>query len=164
MKSRKIAFLFLIFMCSLSVYAKDNTKGSNKEMRAPRETWKIVVKNNLSADKNDALVDSIQVAKSFILQSSDKQTNTVKVATKNNFKKKIVTYLYTISINDKSITVTGLFSTNIAVGPKYDSITEAKFKRISNKGIKGAIHQETFGKMQSLAALLGKNLEYVTSK
>src|ERR1035437_4627792 len=102
MKSRKIAFLFLIFICSLSVYAKDN---SNKEMRAPKGAWKIVVKNNLSADKNDALVDSIQVAKSFILQSSDKKTNIIKISTKNNFKKKIVTYLYDISVNDKSIVV-----------------------------------------------------------
>ena len=159
MKSRKIAFLFLIFMCSLSVFANNN---SNKEMQAPRGTWKIVVKNNLSADKNDAMTDSIQIAKSFILQSSDTKSNVIKIATKNNFKKKIVTYLYTISVNDKSITITGLFSTNIAVGPKYDSITEAKFKRISNKGIKGAIHQETFTKMQSFAGLLGENLEYVT--
>ena len=162
MKSKKIAFLFLIFLCSLSVLAKDISKDSNKEMVAPKGAWKIIVIYNLSADKNDALVDSIIVAKSFILRSSDKQSNLIKIATKNNFQKKIVTYLYDISVNDKSLAVTGKFSVNIMVGPTYDAKTEAKFKKISNRGVKGAIHQETFSKMQSFAHLLGNNLEYIS--
>jgi FlaG/FlaF family flagellin (archaellin) len=159
MKSRKIAFLFLIFMCSLSVFAKD----SNKEMQAPRGAWKIVVKNNLSADRNDALIDSILAKKNFYVQSKDAQLNSIRASNKNNFKKKIVTYLLTIIIKDNSISVTGKYSTNISVGPKYDQKTEASFKKISNKGIKRAISQETFAKMQSFALLLGSNLEYITN-
>ena len=161
MKTKKIAFLFLMFLGSFSVYAKD--KQMEKEMTAPKGAWKIVVKNNLSAVKNDALIDSIIDVNDFMVQSKDPQLNLIRASNKNNFKKKIVTYLYNIIVIDNSITISGKFSTDISVGPKYNAKSEATFSKISNRGIKGAIHHETFSKLQSFAHLLGHNLEYITN-
>ena len=159
METRKIAILLLIIMCSFLLYAKENPKDSGKENQAPNKTWKIIVNNNLPADENFKLIDNVLEKNAIIVNA--KESNTMKISTKNNFRDKIVTYLLTLSIKDNAIDISGKYSTNISVGPIYDEKSDKSFSKISNRGMKGSVKQETFYKMQSFALLLGKNLEYV---
>jgi hypothetical protein len=160
MKTRKIAILFLINMCSFLVYAKENPNDSGKDAQAPNKTWKIIVNNNYPADENLKLIGNVLEKNAIIVNAKD--NHTMKISIKNNFKEKIVTYLLTLAVRDNAIDIAGKYSTNISVGPIYDEKSDKSFSKISNKGMKGSVSRETFSKMQSFALLLGSNLEYIT--
>jgi hypothetical protein len=164
MKTKVITLFLLIVMGSLSVYAKEKPKDLAKEMNVPKQTWKIVVKNNLSVDQNIALVDTALVNEFLFIRAKDKTGNILKVATKANFKKFVVTYLFTLEIKDHAITVTGKYSKNLLLALNYDEKAEASFSKISYRGFKGAMPQATFTKMLSFSRLLGKDFEYVKDK
>jgi len=163
MKTKEIALLFLLINCSLLAFAKEKSKESDKEIQAPKNAWKIVVHNDLSAANNDKMIDNILSKKAIIVQVKDTMNFPVKISIKNNFKKKIVTYLLTLSVKDKTVDISGKYSTNISVGPVYDEKVEKSFSKISNSGMKGSVKRETFAKMQSFALLIGSKLEYVTN-
>jgi hypothetical protein len=164
MKTKVITLFLLIVAGSLLGYAKGKPKDLAKEMKVPKKTWEIVVKNNLSVDKNFALVDTALVNEFLFIRSKDKTGNIIKISTKANFKKSVVTYLFTLAIKDNSITVTGKYSRNILLALNYDDKAEASFSKISYDGLKGNIHQTTFEKMLSFARLLGKDFEFVKDK
>jgi len=160
MKAKEIASLFLFIMSSLLVYAKEIPKDSDKEMNAPKGTWKIVVNNNLSVADNYKLIDNILSKKAIIVYAKDNNNGTMEISIKNIFKEKIVTYLLTLTVRDNTVDISGRYSTNISVGPVYDEKSDQSFSKISNNGMKGSVKRETFTKMQSFALLLGGNLEY----
>jgi len=161
MKTKVIVILSVIVLSGMLAYSKEKQTGSEKEMQAPKRTEKIVVHNNLSADNNYKLIDNILAKNAIIVNAKDNNSNTMKISIKNNFREKIVTYLLTLSVEDNKIDIAGKYSTNISVGPIYDEKSDKSFSKISNKGMKGSVKQETFHKMQSFALLLGKNLEYI---
>ncbi len=159
MKTKIIGLLFLIATLSLSVIAKEEPKGSKDEIQAPKGTSEIVVNNNLSTDDNLKLIDDVINNNYLSLQS--KVDNTLRISTKKNFKERIVTYIFTVSIKDNAITITGKYTTNYMGGPDYTESQEKSFKKISNTGTKNSIQHENFAQMQSFALLLGNNLKYI---
>lgn len=159
MKTQVIAVLFLTIIICLSAFSEEKPKDSKDVMQAPKNTWEIVVNNNLSASDNFKLIDDIINKNYFSFQS--KNDDIMRISTKDNFKERIITYIFTLSVKDNSISITGKYTTNYMGGPTYTESQEESFKKISKRGMKGSTHEETFAKMQSFALLLGNNLKYI---
>lgn len=161
MKTKEIAILFLIILNSLLVSAKVTAKASNKEMQIPNKAWEIIINNDLTAGDNFKMLDNIISKQVYIVQEKDNKNYIIKVSTKDNFRKKIITYFLILSIKDKEITITGKYKTNILTGPPYDDKKLASFRIIKNSGFKWCIRRKAFSTLRSFALLLGSNLKYI---
>lgn len=173
----KFLTLFLIIVCGLSSYSQKRVKQRNTddvyaissknssdseiEYEAPKKAWKIIVKNNLTADENFTLVGQTLADNDFVIDKKDKEFYTIKTVPKEVRKRRSDVYFLTFSIKNNSIAITGQFNTNISLNLGYIQ-SESSYSKITNKGMSDSSYKNSFNAMHSFAFLLGKDLEYVT--
>ena len=115
---------------------------------APKKTFKLVVKNELTAEQNFNLVGRSLAESDFVIAVKDKEFNIITTSPKNldNTARGL---RLVFSIRDHEISVTG-------------QATVATLSQAVRKGQGGAFVQLCFTKMQEFTVKLGPNLEYVT--
>ena len=163
----KTLVTLMIVLFSMTLTAQDDVYGPIEKKSdaknspiGPKKTWKIVVKNDLSADENFNLVGRTLIENDYLIENKDKDFYTIKTtpsATDGN--KAIIHFLYFV-IKDKSIVVTGksLVDVSFAIsGVRRDDA----FDKISNIGMKGSPARITYFAMHSFALKLGSDIEYI---
>lgn len=161
MRTIKSLIIFLMIVCNFSAFAEGKIKDNDKEISAPKKTWKILVKNNLSADDNFALVGRTLAENDFTIDKKDKEFYTIKTANKEIGKSISGTYFLTFIIKSNTIAVTGQYNTGLSLD--FGSVrSENEFEKIRNIGGRGSWPQKSFMKMHDFALLLGSQVEYIT--
>ena len=117
-------------------------------IQAPKKTYKILVKNKLTATENFELVGRTLAENDFVIEIKDKEFKTIKTAAKN-IGKTTKGYRLIFSMRDHEISVTG-------------QATLASFSIIVKKGQGGSFIQLCFARMQEFALKLGADLVYIT--
>lgn len=145
------------------VYETGQVDNTQDLPEAPKKTYRILVKNNLSADENFTLVGRTLAENDFVIDVKDKEFYTIKTAPKNAWKNS-GRYLLIFSIKNNLISVTGQANVDMNVGFGIGTRvgSEAAFNDIVNKGMKGSFYQVSFSRMQDFAMKLGTELEYIT--
>lgn len=129
-------------------YDSADNKDSKSGNLAPKKTYEIVVKNELTADQNFTLVGQTLADNDFVIDVKDKEFKTIKTASKNLDNTARGLRLI-FSIRDHEISITG-------------QGTVASFSQPVIMGQGGSFIQKCFAKMQEFAMKLGSNLEYIT--
>jgi len=122
-----------------------NTKAINP---APKNTYKILVKNKLTAAENFEIVGRTLVENDFVIDIKDKEFMTIKTAAKNIDKTTRGLRLL-FSMRDHEISITG-------------QGTLASFSQTIRKGQGGSYLRLCFERMCDFATKLGSDLKYVT--
>ena len=95
----KNLILLLLIACNLCEFSEP------KEF--PHKTYKIIVKNNLSADENFTLTGRTLIDNDYTIAIKDKDFYTIKTAKRELYKSRMGSYFLNFSNKDHSISVTG---------------------------------------------------------
>ena len=156
-----LTLMFILVSMSLTaqddVYGPTEKKGTNQ---VPKKAWKILVKNNLTADENFTLVGRTLADNDYTIEVKDKEFYTIKT-TPRDLAKISGRYFLSFSIRDKVISVTGQAILDMSISFGSGVKSEAAFGKIQNRGMLGSFDKIAFTRMQEFALLLGKEVEYV---
>ena len=158
----KSILTLMFILVSMTITAQDDVYGPPEKEgtnQAPKKAWKILIKNNLTADENFTLVGRTLADNDFTIEAKDKEFYTIKTAPRE-VGKISGRYFLSFSIRDKTISVTGQGTVDISLdlgGVK----AESAFGKIQNRGMQGLFDKIAFNRMQEFAMLLGKDVEYV---
>ena len=144
----KIFIALLVVSQAFSSYSQVPGQDHNSGAQAPKKTYKIVVKNELTADQNFTLVGKSLAENDFMIEVKDKEFKTIRTASKSIDKTARGLRLL-FSIRDHEISVTG-------------QATVATFSQIVLKGKGGPFVQLCFEQMQEFAMKLGATVEFIT--
>ena len=122
----------------------------------PNHTWKIIVKDSLSADQNLAFVGQTLKANDFAIENFDSKIFTMQSAIKH-INDSRTTYFLNFAVKSGVIEVTGEWNANTSIylnGVR----SESAFGQIENRG--GRIG-EVFEIMKNFALKLGGSQSYI---
>jgi len=122
----------------------------------PNHTWKIVIKDSLSADRNFELVNQTLKTNGFSIESKDLSNKSVRSSMKQ-IDNSSITYFFKFEIRDGVIEVAGELNPNTAIyinGVK----TQSTFITIENWGGR---FTEVFNKMNDFALKLRGSHTYI---
>lgn len=142
----RISIVIFLLVLSANIFSQE----------VPNHTWKIVVKDSLTADQNYALLEKTLVANDFRIEREGREQKTVRSAIKQ-VDNSGSTYFLKFTINQGVIEVSGEWNANTVLylnGIK----TKSTFAQIENRG--GRIG-EVFEKMKDLALKLGGSQFYI---
>lgn len=149
----KNLFLIILLVSCLSALAEP------KEV--PKRTYKIIVKNELSADENFSLVGRTLIENDWLIESKDKDFYTIKTGIKQMYKMRSGSYFLTFAIKEKSISVTGQCSPDVELD--FGGVrTDKTYFKICYKGMNGSIDKDAFIKMAEFTKKLGAEFDFVT--
>ena len=131
------------------------------ETEYPRKAYKIIVKNNLSADENYVLVGKTLLDNDWVIESKDKDFHTIKTAIREMYKSRTGSYFLNFTIKDKAIAIMGQCYVDLTMRIGFVESTNASYK-ISYKGMDGNLNKNAFLKMADFAKKLGTEFEFVT--
>jgi len=141
------------------VYYSDEKKTDTNAI--PKKAWKILIKNNLTADENFALVGRTLAENDFTIDTKDKEFFTIKSGTKD-VGKVSGRYFFTFSVRDNVISVTGQTNSDVSLSFGYAK-SESSFEKIANRGAKLSYIGISFARMNEFALKLGPTVEYITA-
>ncbi len=149
----KNLILLLLIACNLCAFSEP------KEV--PHKTYKIIVKNNLSADENFALAGRTLIDNDYTIAIKDKDFYTIKTAKRELYKSRMGSYFLNFSIKDHSISVTGECFADLTLNFGGVRTENSSFK-ICYKGMNGSLEKDAFIRMADFAKKMGTEFECVT--
>lgn len=159
--------LFLLFAMVVCVGAmaqsQDDIYYTKKESspEIPKKTWKIIVKNNLSASDNFRLAGQKLIEDDFTIEKKDADFYQLKSSARQ-IKGINGQYFLKIIASDNQIIVTGEVKVNVEINFGYATSTDDLWDRIENKGMKGSPIRKSFEQMNDFALKLGGEISYFT--
>ena len=134
---------------------------SSLAQEIPKHTWKIVIKNTLSADENFTLVGRTLAENDYTIDTKDKEFYTIKTSVREIGKSLTGTYYLNFAIKEGSISITGQY--DAAMELNLGGVTaKSSPDKIENIGGRGSCPRISFGKMNDFALKLGSDPEYIT--
>lgn len=148
------------------LFQKKNKEASQNEEKyegkeVPKRTYKIIVKNELSADDNFTLVGRTLIDNDWTIGSKDKDFYTIKSGSRELYKSGTGSYSLDFAIKNKSISITGTCTVDITLNFGGAESTNSSY-RICYKGMNGSIPKDAFIKMAEFAKKLGTEFDFVT--
>jgi len=144
---KKFALTLTLSIFSLVIYAQ-----------APKGTNKIIVINSKSASDNFLAVKQQLAENSIAIASQDKDI--FQIVTGNIPAKSGANYQYIIFCKEKSIAITGKFTTGIEMNWGFGITAKDDEMKIVNKGMSGSIFKKAFTAMEDFAKSLGGEITY----
>ena len=141
----------------------NQTEEKTEGKEVPKRTFKIIVKNNFSADENFILVGKTLIDNDWSIDKKDKDFYTIKSGTRELYKSRTGSYSLDFAIKDKSISVTGTCTVDITLNFGGAVSTNSSY-RICYKGMNGSIAKDAFIKMAEFAKKLGTEFDFVTEQ
>ncbi|KIA92901.1 hypothetical protein OA93_22770 [Flavobacterium sp. KMS] len=121
----------------------------------PKKTWKILVKNNKTAEENFKMIGQTLIENNYSIEKKDKEFLFIQTSPKN-LQKLNASYFLNFTFKDNLIILSGMSKMNISIN--FGSITtESNYEKIINKGMRGSIMKESFNEMLQFATLLPKS-------
>jgi len=149
----KNLILFIFLLLNLSTHSEP------KEV--PKKTYKIIVKNNLSAYDNFLMVGRALVDNDYTIESKDKDFYTIKTAKRELYNSRTGSYFLNFAIKAHSISVSGECFADLTIN--FGGIrSENSSFRICYKGMNGSLEKDAFREMAEFAKKLGTEFDFVT--
>jgi len=158
LKHMKIASLFFLIFFISQISLSQSTSIENPS----KKTWKILIKNNKSAEENFTLVGKTILENDFSIDKKDKEFLSIQTTPKS-LEKLNATYYLNFAFKDSIIILTGMTKINISIN--LGGVTsESSYDKIINKGMSGSVNKESFNAMLKFAKLIPESqYEFVTN-
>jgi len=141
-----------ILLVSLFSVIQFSFSQSNSIDNPPKKTWKILIKNNKSAEENFTLIGNTIIENDFSIEKKDKEFLSIQTSPKS-LQKLNALYYFNFTFKDRLIILTGMSKVNISMN--FGGITsESSYDKIINKGMKGSVYKESFNEMLKFAKLV----------
>ncbi|WP_281631226.1 hypothetical protein [Flavobacterium luteolum] len=143
--------LAIVFLFITQISFSQNNSIDNP----PKKTWKILIKNDKSAEENFTLVGRTILENDFQIEKKDNDFLSIQTSPKNLEKLNAIYYLNFV-IKDSLIILTGMSKLNISIN--LGGITsESSYEKIINRGMRGSVFKESFNEMLKFSTLFPKS-------
>ena len=153
----KILILILLLFCTTQLTFSQSTSIEDP----PKKTWKILIRNNKSAEENFTLIGKTIIENDFSIEKKDKEFFSIQTSPIRLEKLNALYYLNFIT-KDSLIILTGMSKINLSIN--YGGVTsESSYDKIINKGMNGSVAKESFKEMLRFAAFISQSkYEFIT--
>ena len=149
---KNLIFILFIFF---------NYSTFSKTSDVPRLTYKIIIKNALTADENFNFVGRALIENDYQIETKDKDFYTIKSSPREIYKSRPGSYFLTFAVKNNEIDVTGQFACDIDLIIGVTK-TDNSYSKICLRGMSGSIGRDAFIRMSEFAKKLGTEFEYIT--